>query len=101
MPSVATSPVVGEAIPALAEARRHDRRSGGAPYAARSAARSPTTIRPRIIPPPASALGATIVTNKRKHQADDFFKGLFETALEADEIITKVQFPMAEEGRLR
>src|SRR5207253_11438083 len=38
-------------------------------------------------------LGATIITNKRRIAADDFFKGLFETALEEDEIITKVQFP--------
>jgi len=38
-------------------------------------------------------LGATIVTNKRRIKADDFFKGLFETALENDEIITKVMFP--------
>jgi carbon-monoxide dehydrogenase medium subunit len=38
-------------------------------------------------------LGATIITNKRRVEADEFFKGLFETALEDDEIITKVQFP--------
>src|ERR1700757_133543 len=38
-------------------------------------------------------LGATIITNKRRIKADEFFKGLFETALEADEIITRVQFP--------
>jgi carbon-monoxide dehydrogenase medium subunit len=40
------------------------------------------------------ALGATIVTNKRKIAADDFFKGLFETALEEGEIITRVTFPI-------
>ena len=39
-------------------------------------------------------LGATIVTNKRKIAADDFFKGLYETALAADEIITAVSFPV-------
>ena len=38
-------------------------------------------------------LGATINTNKRKIAADDFFKGLFETALAADELITSVTFP--------
>src|SRR5262245_52735368 len=43
-------------------------------------------------------LGATIVTNKRKIAADDFFKGLFETALEPDEIITKVSFPLAKKA---
>jgi len=40
------------------------------------------------------ALGATVVTNKRKIAADDFFKGLYETALAADEIITAVSFPV-------
>jgi aerobic carbon-monoxide dehydrogenase medium subunit len=39
------------------------------------------------------ALGATIVTSKREIPADDFFKGLFETALAEDEIITAVRFP--------
>jgi aerobic carbon-monoxide dehydrogenase medium subunit len=40
------------------------------------------------------ALGATIVTNKRKLAAEEFFTGLFETALDEDEIITKVSFPV-------
>ena len=39
-------------------------------------------------------LGATITTNKRKIAADDFFKGLYETALQAGEIITSVSFPV-------
>jgi carbon-monoxide dehydrogenase medium subunit len=39
-------------------------------------------------------LGATIVTNKGKHEADKFFKGLYETALGKGEIITAVQFPV-------
>lgn len=39
-------------------------------------------------------LGATIQTNKRKIAADDFFKGMFETALQAGEIITSVSFPV-------
>jgi carbon-monoxide dehydrogenase medium subunit len=38
-------------------------------------------------------LGATITTNKRKIEADKFFKGLYETALEAGELITSVSFP--------
>jgi carbon-monoxide dehydrogenase medium subunit len=38
-------------------------------------------------------LGATVVTNKRKIAADDFFRGMFETALEAAEIVTAVSFP--------
>jgi len=44
------------------------------------------------------ALNATIITNKRKITADDFFKGMFETALAADEIITAVSFPTAEKA---
>jgi len=44
------------------------------------------------------ALGATIVTNKRKIAADDFFKGLFETALEEGEIITAISFPAPEKA---
>jgi len=43
-------------------------------------------------------LGATIITNKRRIAADDFFKGMFETALAPDEIITKVQFPIAKKA---
>jgi aerobic carbon-monoxide dehydrogenase medium subunit len=40
------------------------------------------------------ALGATVKTNKRSIAADDFFKGLFSTALEDGEIITAVSFPI-------
>jgi aerobic carbon-monoxide dehydrogenase medium subunit len=40
------------------------------------------------------ALGATVKTNKRSIAADDFFKGLFSTALADDEIITAVSFPL-------
>src|SRR5213594_1469383 len=38
-------------------------------------------------------LGATVQTNKRKIAADYFFKGMYETALAGDEIITAVSFP--------
>jgi len=40
------------------------------------------------------ALGATIATNKREIKADDFFKGLFSTALGDGEIITRISFPI-------
>ena len=43
-------------------------------------------------------MGATIVTNKRKIAADEFFTGLFETALEADEVITRVSFPLVKKA---
>jgi carbon-monoxide dehydrogenase medium subunit len=44
---------------------------------------------------PAAVLGlnAVIRTDKREIAADDYFKGLFETALEANEIIEAVRFP--------
>jgi len=40
-------------------------------------------------------LGATIETDRRKIAADDFFRGLYETALAADEMIVAVHFPLA------
>jgi aerobic carbon-monoxide dehydrogenase medium subunit len=42
------------------------------------------------------ALGGTIVTDRRRIAADDFFVGMYETALEPDELITTVEFPIAE-----
>ncbi|MGI9219146.1 MAG: FAD binding domain-containing protein [Hydrogenophaga sp.] len=39
-------------------------------------------------------LGATVHTNRRQIAADDFFQGLYTTALEAGEIITAIQFPI-------
>jgi carbon-monoxide dehydrogenase medium subunit len=89
---VANSPEVKEAIPALAElasgigdpAVRHRGTLGGS-----VANNDPNADYPAAC----LGLGATIITNKRRIAADEFFKGLFETALEADEIITKIQFP--------
>jgi carbon-monoxide dehydrogenase medium subunit len=47
---------------------------------------------------PAALLGsgATVRTNQRAIAADDFFKGMFETALAADEIVTAIDFPIAQ-----
>lgn len=45
-------------------------------------------------PGAALALGATITTNARKIAADDFFQGLFATALGEDEVIASVSFPV-------
>jgi carbon-monoxide dehydrogenase medium subunit len=44
------------------------------------------------------ALNATITTNERTIAADDFFTGLFETALNPAEIITAVSFPLVEKS---
>jgi carbon-monoxide dehydrogenase medium subunit len=49
---------------------------------------------------PAAALGsgATIVTNAREIAADDYFQGMFATALDEGEIITEVRFPVPEKA---
>lgn len=91
--SVASSAAVGEAIPALAHlasqigdpAVRHMGTIGGS-----LANNDPTADYPAAC----LALDATIVTNKRRIKADEFFTGLFSTALEPDEIITRVMFPL-------
>jgi carbon-monoxide dehydrogenase medium subunit len=44
------------------------------------------------------ALNATVRTNKREIAADNFFTGMFETALEPDEIVTAVRFPKPDSG---
>lgn len=44
------------------------------------------------------ASGATIKTNEREISADDFFQGMFETALNEDEIIVSVSFPIPEKA---
>ena len=49
-------------------------------------------------PAAALALGATIVTNKRRIPAHEFFTGLFETALETGELITQVSFPIPQKA---
>jgi aerobic carbon-monoxide dehydrogenase medium subunit len=90
---VARSPAVREAIPALAElagmigdpAVRHRGTLGGS-----IANNDPNADYPAAC----LALAATIVTTKRRIDADEFFKGLFETALEGDEIIREVGFPI-------
>lgn len=46
----------------------------------------------------ALASGATIVTNSREIAADDYFQGMFDTALDEGEIITEVRFPVPEKA---
>lgn len=94
---VANSAAVGEAIPALAQlagvigdpAVRHRGTIGGS-----LANNDPTADYPAAC----LALGATIITNKRRLKAEEFFQGLFTTALEPDEIITKISFPLAKKA---
>jgi carbon-monoxide dehydrogenase medium subunit len=49
---------------------------------------------------PAATLGlnATIVTNRRRIKAGDYFQGLFSTALEEGEIITRIVFPLPKQA---
>ena len=44
------------------------------------------------------ACGATIITDKRSIKADDFFQGMFTTALEPGELITAIEFPIPEKS---
>src|SRR3990167_1147621 len=90
---VAASSAVQKAIPALAALAgtigdrqvRHMGTIGGSLANNDPAADYPAAV---------LGLGATIVTNAGKHEADKFFKGLFETALKPNEIITQVVFPV-------
>jgi aerobic carbon-monoxide dehydrogenase medium subunit len=90
---VAASDVARKALPALAAlaatigdpAVRHLGTLGGS-----LANNDPAADYPAV----ALALGATIHTTKRQIIAGDFFTGLFSTALEDGEIITKVDFPI-------
>jgi len=44
------------------------------------------------------ASGATVVTNTREIAADDYFQGMFDTALDEGEIVTAVKFPIPEKS---
>jgi len=90
---VASSPEVKKGIPALAALAggigdrmvRNMGTIGGSVANSDPAADYPAAV---------VGLNATVITNKRKIAADDFFKGMFETALQAGEIITAVSFPV-------
>lgn len=92
---VAASDVVRQAIPALAVLAggigdplvRNRGTIGGSIANADPAADYPSSL---------LGLGATVITQEREIPGDDFFKGLFETALTPGEIITAVRFPIPE-----
>jgi carbon-monoxide dehydrogenase medium subunit len=46
-------------------------------------------------------LGATVVTNKREIKADDFFTGIFSTALEDGELITAFRYPKPDKAHYK
>ena len=90
---IATSDVLRAAIPAL---------TGMAAVVGDPAVRSRGTMGGSLAnndpaadyPAAALALGATIVTDRREIAADDYFRGLFETALEEGEMITAISWPV-------
>jgi carbon-monoxide dehydrogenase medium subunit len=90
---IAASPEVRAAIPGLAKMAgwigdtqvRHCGTLGGS-----LANNDPAACYPAA----ALALGATIVTDRRRIPAADYFQGMFTTALDADELITSVEFPI-------
>jgi carbon-monoxide dehydrogenase medium subunit len=94
---VATSSEVKDAIAALSDlagrigdpAVRHRGTIGGSLANNDPAADYPAAV---------LGLGATVHTDKRTLAAEDFFTGLFSTALEDSEIITKVAFPVPEKA---
>ncbi|HYS48619.1 MAG TPA: xanthine dehydrogenase family protein subunit M [Xanthobacteraceae bacterium] len=94
---VATSPAVHEHLAALADLAeqigdphvRHMGTLGGS-----IANNDPNADYPAAC----LGLGATIVTTKRRIKADEFFTGLFETALAPDEIIRSVMFPLVKKA---
>ena len=94
---IATSDVLKRTIPALA---------GMAGMVGDPAVRSRGTMGGSVAnndpaadyPAACLALNATIHTNTREIAADDFFLGLFETALEEGEMITKLVFPIPEKA---
>ena len=90
---VATSAVVKKAIPALAGLAgaigdpqvRNRGTIGGSLANNDPAADYPAAV---------LGVGATVVTTKRSIAADDFFQGLFATALEDREVILRIEFPV-------
>lgn len=95
--AVAGSPVVQKAIPALADLAeaigdpqvRNRGTIGGSLANSDPAADYPAGV---------LGLGATIHTSERTIAGDDYFKGLFETALKSGEILTAVSFPVPEKA---
>lgn len=89
---VATNADVLKAIPALADLAAHigDRQVRAMGTMGGSVANNdPAACYPSAV----LGLGATVHTTKRRIAADDFFQGMFTTALEDGELITAISFP--------
>jgi carbon-monoxide dehydrogenase medium subunit len=95
--TVAASAEVAAAIPALADLAGHigDRQVRNRGTLGGSLANNdPAACYPAAV----LGLGATVNTDRRSIAADDFFLGLYETALEPGEVITSVSFPVPEKA---
>jgi carbon-monoxide dehydrogenase medium subunit len=94
---VAESAEVGRAIPTLADLASHigdpQVRNRGT-LGGSLAHDDPAADYPAAV----LALGATVVTDRRLIGADDFFRGMFQTALEPDELVVAVRFPIPEKA---
>jgi carbon-monoxide dehydrogenase medium subunit len=90
---VAASEEVRSAIPTLAELANH---IGDPAVRARGTIGGSIANADPAADYPAAVVGlaATVQTNTRSIAADDFFTGLFETALGEDELVTAVRFPI-------
>ncbi|MCW5220266.1 carbon monoxide dehydrogenase [Verminephrobacter aporrectodeae subsp. tuberculatae] len=90
---VARSAEVRAAIPALADLAAHigDRQVRARGTLGGSVANNdPAACYPSAV----LGLGATIFTNRREIVADDFFLGMYSTALQEGELITAIHFPI-------
>jgi aerobic carbon-monoxide dehydrogenase medium subunit len=95
--TIATSEEIGKSIPGLAKMAswigdnqvRHRGTMGGSVANADPSACYPAAL---------LAMGATIVTDKRRVAVDDFFQGLFTTALEPGELVTSIEIPIPEKS---
>jgi len=94
---VAASAEVARAIPALADlaGRIGDRQVRNRGTLGGSLANNdPAACYPAAV----LGLGATVHTHRRDIAADDFFLGIYTTALAEDEVITAVSFPVPEKA---
>ena len=94
---VANSPVVQKAIPAVAHLAGHigDRQVRNRGTIGGSVANNdPSACYPSAV----LALGGTVHTQNRSIAADEFFTGMFDTALDEDEIITAISLPKPEKA---
>ncbi len=90
---VASSKVVRDALPALADLASH---IGDPQVRNRGTLGGSVANNDPVADYPSAVLGlnAKVITNKREIAAEDFFQGMFATALEPGELIVRIAFPL-------